>query len=345
MMSIDDKLFEEVMHSLKLARDLREARTIDSNAISDALAFKLSHHFDPEGDMEESLGDLLESVKEQSKQAVQDALGESHSFELFKGELEKNPEFKKAIRNGEQAKGSIEKLIEYMKENYLDDDAKEFATLCINAFTNINSMLLEQDVVPLIKRGIYSEDLASAITVWQDSATEKADDEQFWQMELSARKGILERLIGGYALFLQREFHVGTTNAEGKGSKRTDFALIDGLNNNLTFIEIKTPNTKLLGATYRGTYPLSSEVSGTISQVLNQRNELIMNFYSKRYNSESVFEVFSPRCFVIVGNLTSLGGNKEKLKAFEVQRQAVAAHVTIVTFDELYHQFSTFNQI
>ncbi|MFK3797210.1 Shedu immune nuclease family protein [Pseudomonas sp. NPDC088444] len=344
-MSIDDKLFEEVMHSLKLARDLREARTVDSNAISDALAFKLSHHFDPEGDMEESLGDLLESVKEQSKQAVQDALGESHSFELFKGELEKNPEFKKAIRNGQQAKESIEKLIEYMKENYLDNDAKEFASLCINAFTDINSMLLEQDVVPLIKRGIYSEDLASAITVWQDSATEKADDEQFWQMELSARKGILERLIGGYALFLQREFHVGTTNAEGKGSKRTDFALIDGLNNNLTFIEIKTPNTKLLGATYRGTYPLSSEVSGTISQVLNQRNELIMNFHSKRYNSESVFEVFSPRCFVIVGNLTSLGGDKEKLKAFEVQRQAVAAHVTIVTFDELYHQFSTFNQI
>jgi len=344
-MSVDDKLFEEVMHSLKLARDLREARTIDSDAISDALAFKLSGHFDPEGDMEESLADLLESVSEQNKKIIQDFLGESSDYKLFKKALESNPEFKQALSNGRQAKESIEKLTGYMEDNYLDDDSKEFASLCINAFTDINTMLLEQDVVPLIKRGIYSEDLTSAIKVWQDSAAEKEDDEQFWQMELSSRKGILERLIGGYALFLQREFHVGTTNAEGKGSKRSDFALIDGLNNNLTFVEIKTPNTKLLGSAYRGTYPLSSELSGTISQVLNQRNELIMNFYSKRYTSESVFEVFSPRCFVIVGDLKSLGGKKEKLKAFEVQRQAVAAHVTIVTFDELYHQFSTFNQI
>jgi hypothetical protein len=86
-------------------------------------------------------------------------------------------------------------------------------------------------------------------------------------------------------------------------------------------------------------------MSGAISQVLNQRNELIMNFYSKRFSSNEIFEVFSPRCFIVAGNLKSLCGDRNKLKAFEVQRQAIAAHVTIVTFDELYHQFSTFNQV
>ncbi|WP_064117589.1 Shedu immune nuclease family protein [Pseudomonas fluorescens] len=344
-MSIDEKLFEEVMHSLKLARDLREARTIDSETISDALAFKLSHHFDPEGDIKDHLSDLLESVDEQYENAIQRFLGVNHTVADFKKKIKHNPEFKKIIVSGKQARSSIEAVIEHIEENYIDDDTRAFASLCLNAFTDINSMLLEKDVVPLIKRGVYSEDLASAIQVWQDSANKKSKDENFWQQELSARKGILERLIGGYALFLQREFHVGITNTKGKGSKRSDFALIDKLSNNLTLIEIKTPDTKLLGSSYRDTYPLSRELSGTISQVLNQRNELIMNFYSKRHDSEKSFEVFSPKCFIIAGHTKCLDEKTDKKKAFEVQRQAVAAHVTIVTFDELYHQFSTFNQI
>jgi ribosomal protein L17 len=344
-MDSNDDIFENLMHSLDLSRDLRKARTVDFNSVSDALSFKLSRHFNPEDDMQEELEDLILEINDHYKKVVKQTIGEKPTLEEFKKELENNQDFKKTIADAKNAQDSIENLIEYITDNHLDNDAKEFASLCISTFTNINSMLLEQDVVPLIKRGIYSEDLASAIEVWKKNVLEKAADEDFWQNELSARKGILERLIGGHALFLQREFHVGTTNKAGKGSKRSDFALIDKLNDNLTLIEIKTPDTKLIGSVYRGTFPLSRELSGTISQVLNQRNELIMNYYSKRYNSETAFEVFAPKCFVIAGTLSNLGKNKEKLKAFEVQRQAVAAHVTVITFDELYHQFSTFNQI
>ena len=330
---------------MSISRDLRNARTVDSDSISEALAYKLSHHFDPEGHLEGNLKDLLEMVNDYNEKTLKDVLGESHDVEEFKRAIEALPDFARACSAGAAARKSIEELIEYIGTNYLDGEAKEFASKCVNTFTDINSMLLEQDVVPLIKRGIYSEDLVSAIAVWQNSQIDKAEDENFWQLELSARKGILERLIGGYAIFLQREFHVGSTNVEGRGSKRSDFAMVDGVNNNLTLIEIKTPSTKLLGSSYRSTYPLSNEMSGTIGQVLNQRNEMIMNFYSKSYNSERVFEVFSPKCFIIAGNLKSLSGDKGKLRAFEVQRHAVAAHVTIVTFDELYYQFSTFNQV
>ncbi|KIY40763.1 hypothetical protein TZ03_11540 [Pseudomonas sp. 10-1B] len=340
-----DDEFEKVMHSLKLARDLRLATTTDAHQISDALAFKLSEHFDPEGDMEASLNEHLESIEEEQQRTVRSALGENPDLERLNKLFETDAEFERAIATGNDARNSINRLKEYMQENYLDDEAKEFAALCIRAFADINTMLLEKDVVPLIKRGIYSEDIASAISVWKNSFKDKESDEGFWQEELSARKGILERLIGGHAVFLQREFHVGSTDVEGKGGRRSDFALIDGINNNVTLLEIKTPGTKLLGASYRNTFPLSTELSGTISQVINQKNELMKTFYAKAYKSKSVFEVFSPRCYVIVGDLESLGGDEEKLKAFEVQRQAVAAHVTIVTFDELYHQFSTFNQV
>ncbi|WP_448682999.1 Shedu anti-phage system protein SduA domain-containing protein [Pseudomonas nicosulfuronedens] len=344
-MSIDDELFEKIMRAAKLSRNLKSASSLDFNKISDALAMKLSYHFDPKDDMKERLEELLESANEHFKKTVKTTLSESPGRALFEKELDKNPEFASAITKGMAAKESIKKLIEYIDDYEPDYDAKEFAAHCINVFTDINSMLLEQDVIPLIKRGIYSEDIASAISVWKNNFKEKSDDEGFWQLELAARKGILERLIGGHARFLQREFHVGSTDIEGKGGKRSDFAIVDDLNKNLNLIEIKTPSTKLLGSEYRNTYPLSKELSGTISQVLIQRNEIMMNFYYKSSRSKAEFEVFSPRCFIIAGNLKALKNKEEKLKAFELQRQAVAAHVTIVTFDELYHQFSTFNQI
>jgi len=344
-MGVDETLFEEIMRSMKLSRNLLAARVNDAEDISKALTYKLSHHFDPENDMEEGLRDLLEVIGDHTKKSLIEVLGEAYDRQAFELAIKGVPGFEEKVKLGLRAKNSVVKLKKYMEDNDVGDEAKEFAALCINAFTDINSMLLEQDVVPLIKRGIYSEDLADAISVWEMSAVEKATDESFWQTELEARKGILERLLGGFAVFLQREFHVGSTNSEGAGSKRADFALVDSINNNISLIEIKTPSTKLLGTEYRSTYPFSSEMSGTISQVLNQRNELTLNFFGKAYSSPKTFEVFAPKCFIIAGTLKSLGEDKIKLKAFEMQRQAVASHVTIVTFDELYHQFSMFNQI
>lgn len=340
-----DGEFEKMMHSLKLVRDLREARTIDTDEISNVLAFKLSHHFDPEGDIKEDLDSLVEGIDEHNAKVFKETFGESCTLEDFNKVLESNLVLKEVLVSAQSARKSIEKLKAYVEDNYIDDEAKEFAAICIGTFTDVNSMLLEQDVVPLIKRGVYSEDLASAIMVWKTSADDKATDENFWQLELAARKGILERLIGGHALFLQREMHVGNVNVLGRGDRRSDFALVDGLNRNISLVEIKAPKSKLLGALYRNTYPLSGELSGAISQVISQRNDLVMNFYSKRYAAQESFEVFSPKCFIIAGNLGDFQGDVEKLKAFEIQRQAVAAHVSIVTFDELYHQFSTFNQV
>lgn len=344
-MSIDRKELEALLTIAKLSQNLKAATTLDSDRISTALTMKLSHHFDPESDMRDELEDLHAAANEHVREAIKAYLGDHHNIDIFKKEIDENPDFSNSIHTGMRVLESVTDLIRYIDESEPDDDAKEFAAQCIQVFTNINSMLLEQDVVPLIKRGIYSEDITSAIAVWNNNFEDKAGDEAFWQLELSSRKGILERLIGGHALFLMREFHVGITDTEGKGSKRTDFAVIDSLNKNLSLIEIKTPNTNLLGSEYRSTYPLSREISGTISQVLNQKNEIIKNFYYKVRQSKDEFEVFSPRCFIIAGNLESLNKEEEKLKAFELQRQAVSAHVTIVTFDELYHQFSTFNQI
>lgn len=344
---MDEDFFKKLMRTINLSKDLRGAKTGDAAEISDALSLKLSGHFDPEdiGDIEEGLEELLESIQEQSRDYIKEVLGHSFEIDQIHQEKSRNPEFARVIQRSLVAKKCVEELLEYVRDYEPNNEAGEFAAKCLSASAYVNALLLELDVVPLLRRGIYSEDIRSAIAVWQSNSAIKAADEQFWQTELSARKGILERLIGGYAVFLQREFHVGSTNVEGKGSKRSDFALVDRENRNLSLVEIKTPSTKLVGAEYRDTYPLSQELSGTVSQVMIQRNEILQNFYQKRASSDAVFEVFAPRCFIIAGSLESLDADKRKIKAFEIQRQVIAPHVTIVTFDELYHQFATFHQV
>ncbi|UIP34198.1 MULTISPECIES: Shedu anti-phage system protein SduA domain-containing protein [Stutzerimonas] len=344
---MDDGVFEKVMRTINLSKDLRGAKTGDAAEISDALALKLSNHFDPEdiGDVEEELEQLLGSIDEESRAYIVEVLGDTFDDSQIHQEKIRNPEFARVIQRIFSAKKCVADIIEYVRDYEPDNEAGEFAAKCLSAFAEVNALLLERDVVPLLRRGIYSEDIKSAIAVWHSNSESKATDEEFWQTELSARKGILERLIGGYAVFLQREFHVGSTNVEGKGSKRSDFAMVDRENRNLSLVEIKTPSTKLVGAEYRGTHPLSQELSGTVSQIMIQRNEILQNFYQKRACSDTVFEVFAPRCFIIAGSLKSLGGDKNKIKAFEIQRQVIAPHVTIVTFDELYHQFATFHQV
>ncbi|WP_126880667.1 Shedu anti-phage system protein SduA domain-containing protein, partial [Aeromonas dhakensis] len=158
-------------------------------------------------------------------------------------------------------------------------------------------------------------------------------------------KKLLEHLLGGSISLCYREFGVGSTDISGKGNRRTDFALLHSLSRNINLVEIKTPGTALLSnRRYRGTFGISNDLSGTIAQVLIQKSELMKNFYSKKYNDEVDFEVFAPRCYIICGLLSDLNDDKDKLRAFEIHRDAVSSHVKIITFDELYRNFLDFNR-
>ena len=73
-------------------------------------------------------------------------------------------------------------------------------------------------------------------------------------------------------------------------------------------------------------------MSGAINQVLNYKDKLAKEYYASNQNSSEPFEVFSPKCFLIIGKIDSL--NESQIAALENYRNSLF-NVTIITFDEL----------
>lgn len=331
------------LDAMQLSEDLRKARPQDASKIALALSLKLCHPGFASEPLE-TAEEMLYSLDDSVDQRVCELIGEKASKHEVSKRFDSDIYFRNFMNCVAISRRSLVQLIEYIKSNEPDSSAFDLAGQIVEVVEDFNNVVVANDVLPLIERGIYASDIALALEVWSKNRDLMKGDERFWQKEFEGRKGVLERLLGGHAVLLQSEFHVGGTNISGAGDLRSDFAFLNKINN-ISLVEIKAPATKLLGSKYRGTYPLSKDVSGAISQVLIQRSELIKYYFQKRCDSPVPFEVFSPRCFLIVGDLSSLGSDSEKLKAFEVQRQAVASHVSVVTFDELYQQFATFHQL
>lgn len=89
----------------------------------------------------------------------------------------------------------------------------------------------------------------------------------------------------------------------------------------------------IIGNSYRATYSFSSEMSGAVNQVLNYKDSLTKEFYSLQSKSSPRFEVFNPKCVVIIGKISAM--EVDEVAAFERFRNSLN-NVTVVTFDELY---------
>lgn len=83
-------------------------------------------------------------------------------------------------------------------------------------------------------------------------------------------------------------------------------------------IEIKMPCTALLGPQYRqDVYPLSSELSGALSQVLHYRSALTRNILQLREDVEEQLESDLPRCVVIAGNVSKELDSRSRRRSFD----------------------------
>jgi hypothetical protein len=116
-----------------------------------------------------------------------------------------------------------------------------------------------------------------------------------------------------------------------------DFLAANHLTRNAVLIEIKTPNTKLLGGKYRdgGIYGASDELSGAVAQVLSYRHSLNREFDRIGRDYREQLEAFSPQCLVVAGH-AARDLAPERLQSFELFRDAVAGTVTGITYDELF---------
>ena len=110
-------------------------------------------------------------------------------------------------------------------------------------------------------------------------------------------------------------------------------------------VEIKKNDTDLLqGVAYRsGCWGVSEELSNAVTQT----QKTVFDFTRRRFRDhlkdgygndtgQTVYAV-EPRSFLVVGNLSQLAGNDDKIACFELFRRNTKAP-EILTFDELFHR-------
>lgn len=102
---------------------------------------------------------------------------------------------------------------------------------------------------------------------------------------------------------LKDKAYIGGKSILNSGGNLVDFMMKSGITQSAALIEIKTPATNLLGSKYRDdVYNTSSELSGSIMQMLNYKHTLEKEYVSLAGNTENAFKAFNPQCVVIIGN-------------------------------------------
>ena len=160
-------------------------------------------------------------------------------------------------------------------------------------------------------------------------------NEEFWQKRVfKDNQWILGQVFACPYTIFDEKAYVGGKDIGNKSGNVCDFIYKNRITNNIALIEIKTPKATLLGSEYRGTYSMSRELSGAINQILNYKDNLSKEYYTLQAKSNEQFNVFTPKCVIVIGLISEVNKDSEKIAAFENYRNSLS-NITIVTFDEL----------
>lgn len=184
-----------------------------------------------------------------------------------------------------------------------------------------------------LRKEIELVTLEVLIDRYQEMLTKELPESR-WQALFNENPFILNLAFGYPVIKIEDQAHVGGQTLSGGGGTITDFLVKNRLTNNAALFEIKTPGAPLLNKTpYRGQlYSPSSELSGAINQMLDQRKEFQKDIARIKENSRIYdLESYSVHGVLVIGS-TPEGDDRKK--SFELFR-ANSKDIAIVTFDEL----------
>ena len=143
-------------------------------------------------------------------------------------------------------------------------------------------------------------------------------------------------MFGAPLVRVHSKASVGGTGFDGSSGKIADYVVRHSLTNNIALVEIKRPDTRLLARkAYRsGVYPASSELSGALTQVLDQRYHVMQEFLTLKGNArEWELESHSVACFVVAGRLPA-ADELDQQKSLSLIREN-SKNVVVITYDEV----------
>lgn len=170
--------------------------------------------------------------------------------------------------------------------------------------------------------------------------------EESWQSFFRANPFILSLAFPHPVFVVQDQAYVGGKGVEGCGAKIADFLMSQQYTGNLAIVEIKRPDTKLvLETAYRGdnVYGPNSDLSGAITQVLDQRYRLCTQFATLTLESKKLRDhtPTAVNCIVIAGTTPP---DEKKRQSFDLFRNATK-DVDVVTFDDLLEKLKQIQRL
>jgi hypothetical protein len=206
---------------------------------------------------------------------------------------------------------------------------------CREAASRIAAMAPEQ--MPAFTALLGLAAVKSGLTYWRENRSNSS--EEFWQQALATRAYVLGQAFAYPIVIIGSKTYVGGKQITMNAGKEVDFLATIQSTQSVLLIEIKTPQTKLLGPAYReGVFPLSRELSGAVAQALRYRQTLARTFDTATSELSWRLTLGEPRCVVIAGNSSELQDQPMK-ENFELQREQIRG-VTVLTYDELFNRLA-----
>ena len=113
-----------------------------------------------------------------------------------------------------------------------------------------------------------------ALSYWKKNQAN--DSEDFWQQTLENRSYVLNQVFAYPVVVIGSKAYVGGKQVTNRGGKEVDFLIRAESTDAVILVEIKTPQTKLLGPEYRqGVFPISGDLSSAVAQILRYRQSLM----------------------------------------------------------------------
>ena len=203
-------------------------------------------------------------------------------------------------------------------------------------FVSKNKKIIAKEnpqIISKLRSDIELVTLEELIESYENNLNKKLP-ENFWQKLFNENPFVLSMSFGFPIIKIKDQASIGGNKLSGKGTKITDFLVKNKLTNNLGLFEIKTPSTKILNRKpYRdGVYIPSSDLSGSLNQVIDQKRKLQTEIAQIKNNSRIYdIETFSVNTVLVIGKLPI---EPDEKKSFEMFR-GNSKNVVIITFDEL----------
>lgn len=194
--------------------------------------------------------------------------------------------------------------------------------------------VLDPARLPAVTALIGLSALKNALEEWEGNETN--DSESFWQKTLARHAFVLSHLFAHPVVVIRERAYLGGKALDDKGGSYLDFLTAASRTNGVALIEIKTPQTDLLGPEYRtGAYPLSAELSGAVAQSLKYRHTFATEFARLSRQPTGDLVLGGCPCVVLAGHAERELDAPEKRESFEALRDQLKS-VRVVTYDELF---------